>query len=57
MVAAFNEVFPLGKIFKRWKDGIPFFPTINHSVGAKSRHTCGLSDAVIDNLLVSSLSL
>ncbi len=54
-VAAFNEVFPLGKIFKKWKDGIPLFPKVKHSVGAKSRHTCGLSDAVIKNLLEAGI--
>ena len=51
----FNNVFPLGKIFQKWKDGIPLFPKVKHSVGRLRATSSPNHDRVIDELLKSKI--
>lgn len=48
-------MFPLGKIFRRWKDGIPIFPTVKHSVGRIKHTSSPVHDQVIGELLKSKI--
>lgn len=47
----FNNVFPLGRIFNKWKDGIPIFPKVKHSVGRLRESSSPNHDRVIQELL------
>jgi len=50
-VRVFNNIFPLGPKFHKWKDGIPIWTSVKHSAGRLHSRKSELSSAVIHNLL------
>jgi len=54
-IPEFNKVFPLGNIVKRWKEGIPLFPSGSHSVGRIRDHVSPTKTLVIQNLLAAEI--
>ena len=54
-ISTFNRLFPLGKIYNRWKHGIPIYPTTNHSVGRIRKCNSPIHDKVIQELLKGNI--
>lgn len=54
-IPAFDKVFPLGEIVKRWYHGIPLFPSGSHSVGRIRDHVSATKTKVIHNLLAAGV--
>lgn len=54
-ITDFNQMFPLGNIFQRWKNGIPIYPTTKHSVGKIRDEVDPIKTQVIKNLLEAGI--
>jgi hypothetical protein len=54
-VRLFNSVFPLGRIFNRWKNGIRLFLRTTHSRQPRDHRTSPCMDTTIQNLLQSDI--
>lgn len=54
-ISVFNGVFPLGPKYHKWKEGIPIWTDVKHSVGKVHNTVTNLSDSVISSLLQADI--
>jgi len=54
-ITEFNKKIALGSIFKKWKNGIPIWCKVKHSVGKLKPHSSVIQDQLISNLLKAKI--
>ena len=54
-VRTFNSVFPLGRIFNKWRNGIPLFVKAKTSFVKPNRHTSPALSLAVENLLSAGI--
>lgn len=54
-ITEFNKVFPLGKIFRKWKHGIPIWTEVKHSAGRLHNNKDPICHEVISRLLKADI--